>query len=299
MSLLSLVLLAGCGLGPRAGTSGVSLTVTRGFGQRTVGTVTESRVPGSQTVLRMLERFFPVQTGYRDGSVQSIAGLSVAAPNDHWFYYVNGIRAATRATKTAVHRGDRIWWDLHDWTATWTVRAVVGSFPEPFVHGIGGRRLPTVIECAPGAGAACTRVAAELRAAGVPVASQLLGTGSGTDSLGVIVGTWSQVRGVVAAGLIEEGPGRSGVYAKFAGPNGQSLELLDSAGHVARSLGAGAGLIAATQDNISEPVWLITGTDAAGVEAAAAALTPAKLRDHFALAVHGRSDIPVPLAASA
>jgi hypothetical protein len=60
-------------------------------------------------------------------------------------------------------------------------------------------------------------------------------------------------------------------------------------------LGAGAGLVAATADSSSEPVWLITGTDRAGVSAAAKALTPGRLRDHFALAVQGGSDFPVPL----
>ncbi len=42
------------------------------------------------------------------------------------------------------------------------------------------------------------------------------------------------------------------------------------------------------------PTWLITGTDAAGVAAAAQALTPARLADRFALVVHGGTDTPVP-----
>jgi hypothetical protein len=86
------------------------------------------------------------------------------------------------------------------------------------------------------------------------------------------------------------------VYARFAGRAGSSLQLLDPQGHVARTLGAGAGLIAATAANSSEPTWLITGTDVAGVSAAAAALTPSRLRDHFALAVQGGADLPLPLA---
>ncbi len=62
-----------------------------------------------------------------------------------------------------------------------------------------------------------------------------------------------------------------------------------------RTLGAGAGLIAATGGSATGTVWLITGTDAAGVSAAAAALTPARLDDHFALAVTGNQYLPVPL----
>ena len=45
------------------------------------------------------------------------------------------------------------------------------------------------------------------RLVGVPVSSQLLGTGSGQDSLTVVVGQWSDVRGELAAGLIARGPG--------------------------------------------------------------------------------------------
>ena len=57
----------------------------------------------------------------------------------------------------------------------------------------------------------------------VPVSSQLLGTGSGPDTLGVVVGTWSEIRAEVAAELIAHGPGASGVYARFAGPGGDAL----------------------------------------------------------------------------
>ncbi len=298
-SLAAAATIAGCGLGPGAGSGQVSLTVTRAFGQHPLGVVTEQHVPGSETVMRMLERSFQVQTRYGGGFVQSIAGRGADASHRDWFYYVNGIEAAQGAASTSVHRGDRIWWDLHDWSVTDTVPAVVGSFPEPFVHGIAGKRLPTVIECAPGASTACARVASALKAVGIPVASQLLGTGSGTDSLGVVVGTWSQVHALIAAALIARGPARSGVYARFAGPTGSSLQLLDPAGHVARTLGAGAGLVASTRDNVSAPVWLITGTDAVGVSAAAGALTPARLRDHFALAVQGGADVPVPVQGGA
>jgi len=42
----------------------------------------------------------------------------------------------------------------------------------------------------------------------------------------------------------------------------------------------------------------LTGTDPAGVLAAARALTPQALHDHFALAVDGATHIPVPVQAS-
>jgi hypothetical protein len=141
---------------------------------------------------------------------------------------------------------------------------------------------------------ACKQVASELKAAGVPVATQQLGTGSGTDSLAVLVGTWSDLHGTFAGILIAHGPSASGVYARFNGAGGKSLELLDPRGRPVRTLGAGAGLVAATAQGSSSPTWLVTGSDAAGVSAAAGALTPKRLADHFALAVQGNTDLPVP-----
>jgi hypothetical protein len=285
----------GCGLGAGKGTSDVSLTVTRSFGTQPIGSITRNKAPGSETVMRMLQRSFKVTTRFGGGFVESIDGIAGSASRRDWFYYVNGVQATVGAASTAVHRGDRIWWDLHDWTATDSVPAVVGSFPEPFVHGVKGRRLPTTLECAPDVPDACQRVASELKAVGVPVATQLLGTGSGTDSLAVLVGTWSELHGTFAGILIDHGPSASGVYARFNGAGGNSLELLDPQGRPVRSIGAGAGLVAATAQGSSSPTWLVTGADVAGVSAAADALTPKRLSHHFALAVQGNTDLPVPL----
>jgi hypothetical protein len=287
------VALAGCGLGPGPGTGNVSLTVTRDFGVRQLGHASEARVSGSQTVMRMLERNFRVTTRYGGGFVQSIDGVSGSSSRRDWFYYVNGIQASKGAAAIGLHRGDRIWWDLHDWTATESIPAVVGSFPEPFLHGVGGKRLPTAIECAPDVGAACQRVSKQLSSLRVPVATQLIGTGSGTDSLAVVVGTWRDVRPEIAGGLIDKGPSYSGVYARFGHPD--VLELLNPRGQVVRQLTSDAGLIAATAQGTDQPTWLVTGTDAAGVSAAADSFTPSALDNHFALAVSGRNRLALPL----
>src|SRR5690242_3442688 len=293
------VALAGCGLGSGKGTSDVAVTVTRDFGAASVGSASEPHVPGSQTVMRLLERSFHVTTRFGGGFVQSINGNSGTSSRRDWFYYVNGLQATLGAAGTAVHKGDRVWWDLHDWSATDSIPAVVGSFPEPFVHGTGGRRLPTTLACAKDVKAACAQVGKEFQSLGIATPTVLIGTGSGSDSLAVVVGTWRDLHGELAATLIEHGPGSSGVYARFAGPNASKLQLLDPSGRVVRTLGAGAGLIAATGQTATGTVWLITGTDPAGVAAAAAALTPARLRDRFALAVAGKTEFPVPQEGSA
>ena len=296
LAVASAAAVSGCGLGAGSGTSNVSVTVTRGFGAAQLGAASEARVPGSETVMRMLERSFKVQTRYGGGFVESIAGQAGSSPHLDWFYYVNGVQAPQGAASTAVHGGDRIWWDLHDWSATASVPAVVGSFPEPFVHGVGGRRLPTVLECGSDVALACKRVSGELARTGVPVSTQEFGVGSGNQTLTVLVGTWSTLHGTIVSQLVQAGPSASGVYARFTG-GGRGLALLDPKGQVARTLGAGAGLVAATDDRNAGPTWLITGTDPDGVAAAAAALQAARLRDHFALAVEGGGDLPVPVQA--
>ncbi|HWD63714.1 MAG TPA: DUF4430 domain-containing protein [Solirubrobacteraceae bacterium] len=296
---LGAVAIAGCGLGSGSGTSDATLNVTRDFGTLQIGQAVEHKVPGSETVMRLLQRHFPVATKYGGGFVQSVGRWSGSSAQRDWFFYVNGIQAPRGAAATAVHKGDHIWWDLHDWRATQSIPAVVGSFPEPFTSGIGGRRLPTVLDCAGNVQAACRRVGEELGRAHVPFADQTLGGGSGSDSLAIVVGTWGELKGILASQLIAAGPSHSGVYAQVVGSQGQAIELDNPAGQVVRTLHGSAGLVAATeQPSLNQPTWLITGTDVAGVNAAASALTPARLKDHFALAVYGGHDLPLPLSAS-
>lgn len=174
--------------------------------------------------------------------------------------------------------------------------AVVGSFPEPLLHGSGGKRYPVVLECASDAGAACADVAQRLADADVPAARQLLGTGVGQDTLRVFVGPWRELHGDVALDQLDRGPRASGVFARFAA-GGARLELLDARGATVRTLGAGAGLVAATAFAEQAPTWMVTGTDLPGVRAAAGALTAPRLARHRALALApGTGDIALPVA---
>ncbi|MGH2885824.1 MAG: DUF4430 domain-containing protein, partial [Solirubrobacteraceae bacterium] len=83
----------GCGLGAGPGTTGVSVSVTQGFGSRRISGVTTQHVLGSETVMRMLERSYRVSTRYGGGFVESIDGLSPTSAATDWFYYVNGVQA--------------------------------------------------------------------------------------------------------------------------------------------------------------------------------------------------------------
>jgi hypothetical protein len=282
----------GCGLQGGSGNSGVTVTVTRDFGSRPVAARNYRSAPAVKSVLALTRRSFPVQPSSGRTAVQAIDGVTTS-PGDSWLLYVNGSAASLVPAATSVHSGDQIWWDLHPAAAA--THAVVGSFPEPFVHGIGGKRLPTTLECAADVGQACQRVSSALEAIGVPVAVQAPGTGSGTDSLAVTVGTWADLRGEIVAALLAKGPSASGVYARFAA-SGKGLELLDVHGAVVRSLASGGGLIAAIGQGSTPPTWLVTGSDPAGVSSAADALTATRLHSRFALAVSTGGDVPLPVA---
>ena len=297
LAALALAALAGCGAGAGDAPDAIRLTVTRDFGARDVGTLQDPEVSGADTVMRLLQRNLRVTTRYGGGFVQSIAGVTGGRrggrPVD-WFYYVNGVEAERGATAVRVRPGDRVWWDHRDWGATLHVPAVVGSFPEPFVHGIGGKRLPVRVECADPAGAACTAVADRLVDRGVIAARARLGGVGALESLRVLVGPWPALRRFDdAAQRVDRGPELSGVFARFD-RSGRTLTVLDARGRPARRLGAGSGLVAATRVADRRPVWFVTGTDAAGVESAARALDESALTERYALAIAGDRAVRVP-----
>ncbi|MHB8492597.1 MAG: DUF4430 domain-containing protein [Solirubrobacteraceae bacterium] len=289
--LLAALAPAGCGLGAGRTPGGVTISVTRDFGASRLLASKPIALRGEETIMSALMRNYAVSTRYGGGFVESINGYSGGhshgAPID-WFYYVNGVEATKGAASTVVHPGDSIWWDLHDWSATEEVPAVVGAFPEPFLNGSEGKRLPVRVECASVTSEACRLVMARMRALGIPAGlAGLSAAGETPDTLGVAVGPWSAVRSLVAASAIERGPRASGVFAQIAA-GGQSLSLLNESGSVVSTLHGSAGLLAAVRYPGEEPLWLVTGTNADGADLAARALDAATLHDRFAIAVSAR-----------
>jgi len=291
--LLAALAAAGCGLGPGQGVGGVSLTVTRDFGARRLVGPVRDRIVESDTVMRVLDRKTEISTRYGGAFVQSIDGLEGARhggrPYD-WFFYVNGLWAPVGAAEYALHGGEAIWWDYHDWSASERVPALVGSWPQPFAGGYEGARHPTAVGCW-GPAAACAVVRRRLRRAGaslVPVGRQ--------GAIRVLVGPWARVRRDPVAATLESGPQASGVYASFI-RRGAEFELvgLDERGDAARRFKRGAGLVAATRDGDAPPLWVVAGTNAAGTLAAARLLDAAALRDRFAVAAQGGAGFPLPV----
>lgn len=285
---------SGCGLGLGAGPGegDVELTVTRDYGRAPVVGPEAMGLRSSDSVMRILERAAEVETSYAGRFVDAIDGIETVsgARSSDWFYFVDGVAAEVGAAEFDLEPGDSIWWDYRDWTAAMDVGAVTGSYPAPLADDAG---RPAEIVCdAPEPTCDVTRE--RLLDDGVEtVRTEDSSSGGGVR---VEVGAYRDLDGI---GL-DRDPSTSGVFARFRGlPDGEvTLEALDETGATVERFGPGAGLIAAALDPGGSPVWVVSGTDDAGVEAATAALEPDVLESTYAVLVPpgGGTPIPVPVA---
>ncbi len=290
--------LAGCGLGPGERNTEVTLTVTTDFGRRGVSPEKDRGATAGDTVMRLLQRSYDVRTRFGGRFVQSVEGIEAGRRRGEqvdWFYYVNGVEADRGAAERRVAEGDRVWWDFHAWGAAMRVPAVVGSFPAPFDSDFEGRRLPITLGCASAVEETCDEVEARLAEEEITRVARTGRTPTVNDaSLRIAVGPWSALRRDPTLRALEEGVEASGVYARFE-DRGRTLALLTETGEVARRLGPGTGLIAATRFGDQAPIWVVTGTDAIGAKAAAAALAREALANRFAVAVHDGLPLALPI----
>jgi hypothetical protein len=176
------------------------------------------------------------------------------------------------------------------------VPAVVGSFPEPFLHGTEGKRFPVRIDCAQDAAKQCDEVSQRLQRAGIDPNTAALGSPSGEALLRVVVGRWEEARHDAASAELEDGPQQSGVFARVSrDTSGYTIQALDARGRVVKTLGAGAGIVAATRFEEQQPTWTVSGTDEAGLERAVRLLDARTLRDRYAIVADGAGPQPLPV----
>jgi Domain of unknown function (DUF4430) len=254
---------------PPSGPRAAVVTVTRGFGQRAL--VSARAAPG-QSALMALRRVAHVSTAYDGRFVQAIDGLDGdRSQSVGWLYFVNGIQANVGAADYTLHPGDREWWDYRYWNQLIQVPVAIGAWPEPFVHGYGGRRPAVSVS-----GPACAgRITTALRAAGAHIVR------SGSD-FSVRVETFARAAAALAASVWQ---GRGLTVALSGGRvvvyRGHGGLVPDPAAHA---------VIAAYQpgDATGRSAALIVAgdTDAAACAAAATlARHPASVRDTYAVAL--------------
>jgi Domain of unknown function (DUF4430) len=299
VALLAALLLAGCGIGPgEEHAGGVSVHVTRDFGHERLGSASTEKIRDSDTVMRLTESNFDVKTRFGGRFVQEIDGLkgTGATGQSDWFFFVNGVESEVGAAEFDLSPGDRVQWDYRRWDTAMRVPAIVGAFPEPFLHGLEGKRRPVRVECDDARSQPCRDGKDALERVHVPVSGSALGAPGTEKVTRLVVALWPKARIVRGGSTLEEGPQASGVFARFA-DHDTALELLDEEGHVARTVhaGDGTGLVLAMRPRADELVWLVTALDQAGLEAGVRALREDKLRDAFAVAATGRTVEKLPL----
>ncbi len=298
LALAAAVALAGCGLGAGTSAGGATVVVTRDFGTVPVGEVAESKVKGSETVMRLLQRHFEVTTRYGGGFVQSINRLSgsggpggVGRPRD-WFYYVNGVEADRGAASSKIHDGDRIWW-------TATTGAPRCASPPWWAR---SRSRFAAAPAATAAGAARVRRGrgGGVRRGAPPPERRRHRRAARRAGRERWAGHPARARGAVerAALRLRRAPAgaRPGAQRRVRAPGAErphDRRARPGGTHDADP-GAGAGLVAATRYLDSAPTWMVTGTDPAGALAAAGALDEGTLGNHFALAVANDQAVAVP-----
>jgi uncharacterized protein DUF4430 len=134
------VALAGCSSGT-GGSGRATVWVTRDRGARVLHV---GKVPAGLTALQGLDRVAEVKSRYGGRYVRAVDGVAEHGRRS-WFYYVNGYLADQGSAEYRLRDGDVEWWDYRSWRDPLDDAVVVGAFPEPLLHGYGGKRRRTVV----------------------------------------------------------------------------------------------------------------------------------------------------------
>ena len=252
------------------------VVVTRNFGNQLM--LDELvMVDRGATAMDALMQVADVETAYGGGFVNAINDVRSGytggiTSKEDWFISINGITSNTGALDYSLHPGDTEHWDFHDWSFHQFVPAIIGDFPEPFLHGYGGVVYPTVIAYQDGWEGDAERIADRLGELGVEDVA--------TTNIGELPAATKESSNIVLLGtpdypLIAEINlvwNRLGLYIHSQ----DSLKLFGPKGELTAEYGAGTGFIQATQSlwnpkgiGVCENVvWVVSGTDEAGVESA-------------------------------
>ena len=264
-----------------AGVITVRVVTTQNFGQELMFDETLEVLPGTSAMAALI-KVAEVETAYGGGFVNAINGVRSGSTGSQsmkmdWFFYVNGIQASIGALDYELHDGDIQHWDFHDWSFHHFIPAIVGDFPEPFRHGYGGKTSPTIIVYANGLRGDAEDLEnrlAQLSIGDVSIkrVSELSENEKESCNL-LLLGTMDCQH----ISELNQAWNRLGFFAHFKNGN---LVVLNTEGEVVAKYGAGVGLIQATQNPwnpkgigaCENVVWLVSGTDEAGVKDAIHAL---------------------------
>ena len=278
--LLVIAILCACSTSPsekEADVITVRVVATENFGQRLMFDETLEVLPGT-SAMAALTRVAEVDTSYGGGFVNAINSVRSGFTGSQsmqmdWFIYVNGIQSNIGALDYKLNDGDIQHWDFHNWSFRHFIPAIVGDFPEPFVHGYGGKTTPTVIAYSENLKEDADNLERRLVRLGVSDIS--------IKRLSELSENERESHNLLLLGTMDSEPiselnqvwNRLGFFTHI---ENRELLVLNAEGKVAAKFGAGAGLIQATQNpwnpkgigTCENVVWMVSGTDEAGVKSA-------------------------------
>ena len=265
----------------------VRVIATRDFGAEFIFDRTAEVVAGI-TAEKALGQV--AELGKAGSYVEGIDGL-YGTSTEYWFYYLNGVMANVFASGYKLQPGDMQHWDYHDYNYTMQgCNAIIGDFPEPFLHGYGGKVSPTVVAYTGNLEGEAERLKSRLGELGVKEVSvrSAIELPTGDKGLSNLILMCTMDFELVAE--LNEVYDRVGLFAHF---KDGKLQAFNSKGEVSAEYGAGCGVIQAAQNiwnpkgswNCETVVWMVSGTDEAGVKSAVEALLDRYSEIQYASAV--------------
>ena len=264
-------------LPPADHSSSAKVVVTSDFGKEIF--IEETIVISENTTaLDALQQVAGVETKYGGGFVSAInsIGSEYEGANQQkkdWFFYINGMSTNIGAGQYILQDGDIEHWDFRGWGFRQFVPAIIGDFPEPFLHGYGGVVYPTIIIHQDGWEEDAQRIADKLSQLGVESIYTRGINELSTDeksSCNLILLGESNFQPIEE---INQPWNRLGFYCYF---EDSCLQVFDSVGESAAEYEGKAGIIQATQSPwnpkgigvCENVVWMVSGLDKAGIKAA-------------------------------
>ncbi len=277
-----------------SGTITVTVTITQDFGRELMLGETREVLPDTSAMAALME-VAEVETVYGGGFVNAINGVRSGYAGSQktkkdWFFYINGIQSNIGALDYKLHDGDVQHWDFHSWGFRHFIPAIIDVYPSAFRHGFGGRVSPTLIVCPDYLKEDAVRLEENLTQLGVKDVSirstdELTESGQGNSNIILVSAPENRL-----ISELNQNWQRLGFFAHFE--NGD-LTVINNDGEITAEYGAGTGLIQATQNPwnpkgigaCENVVWLVSGTDEAGVSNALEALLDHHSKFQYAGAV--------------
>ncbi len=260
--------------GEGVGTLMVRVVATQNFGEELIFDETLEVAPDTSAMAALM-KVAEVETAYGGGFVNGINGVRSGYTGREktemdWFFYVNGIQSNVGALDYKLQNGDVQHWDFHSWSFRHFIPAIIDGFPAALRSGFGGKVSPNLIVCQDNIKESAKKLQKKLVKLGVNNIS--------IRSFSEFTVNEKESSNLILVGLpdnnliseLNQNWQRLGFFAYFENGN---LIVINSGGEVTAKYGAGAGLIQVTQNPwnpkgigaCENVVWLVSGTDEAGV----------------------------------